>query len=821
MQNKNSGYCASLHPLGTSNLPSKLKNFVGRNGELNDLKEKLEFSEEKNILVITGGPGYGKSSLAVHVGHEMLEKDYDYVIWINMRDIAEPVTLDEVALKIIDELNVYDDGSNVVTRLKEVLNYFSKINKKVLLIYDNADAMLQFGGILKELSELITQKSVKAIFTTRICSNESIEKDQMVVVGPLNDKVCHDYLSQALDINADITDKAALMIKLVKLSQGLPFALEVISSFINRLRDIGKIKEFVDAYDNIPNEMSNDENSSLSALFTILSKMLQADEMELLSMLAVFHSGFSYEYVTRISELLSVNPDVIEQLHRNSLISRTAQGYQLHPFLREFIMGNIWDKERKQTYEEAYYKVYIKQIFELAKDSLKKDNYVDSMKKFEREKPNFFHVMMMIAKMKVNVTDDPMSQIVEETLQRSSVEYIAAMIFYKELTNPALLLDFFKGCEQFAIGEMKRVIWCCRKETYLRYYEEGLEDPYKHLSSEKYERILIEKRRINDEIHDYGQITVRKFKELDNRLRMLLNEVEKCESSAIKEYLLYYVLKAKATLYKKASHLGPLNISKKMVITVFLQALEVCKAEFGNSWFTIDCYNQLGKAYWKYKDINNARAAFDEGIAMATAMSLTDTRKFKGSSLLDKGRFLIDTSTTKTDSLEGIQLLEKVVRESERDVDVMTWASAIAFLAGADPKRHAEVIEKFLEDEGLNSYVLSAVDTVLRHKLKSAAQSRNWNEAKSEEGGPLVAEMRKLIDHLQKICQSSQEDQALLREAWSKLFDWNKEVATKCERFLSAEERAPFAKRALEIYTTHHVKCTDYWYNELVKIAGN
>ena len=61
-----------VHKSNTHSLPRLSDHFVGREEEVRDVVQILE--SEIRIVNIYGSPGFGKSTLSVHVGHRMLER---------------------------------------------------------------------------------------------------------------------------------------------------------------------------------------------------------------------------------------------------------------------------------------------------------------------------------------------------------------------------------------------------------------------------------------------------------------------------------------------------------------------------------------------------------------------------------------------------------------------------------------------------------------------------------------------------------------------------------------------------------------------------
>ena len=71
-------------------LPYYSHDIVGRENEISELKSLLQHnSGAPKIVSITGGPGFGKSTLAITVGHK-LETEGMSVIYVDLNDEITP-----------------------------------------------------------------------------------------------------------------------------------------------------------------------------------------------------------------------------------------------------------------------------------------------------------------------------------------------------------------------------------------------------------------------------------------------------------------------------------------------------------------------------------------------------------------------------------------------------------------------------------------------------------------------------------------------------------------------------------------------------------
>ena len=213
----------------------KVKTFVGRTKEMEELKEKLW--EGDSFLIITGGPCYGKSALASELGHTMYDENkYNYVIWINMRDIPSPPQMEDVADKILTEFGVDTMGikRDTVEVLRMKFESITATGKRALLIFDNSDNLIAppidkscKSSTFSELSRHIrgfSRETIRAIFTTRVYGNAASEEDHYIVkLEHLSIKESEDYLQQELKDKKGL-DKEQMVRDITDACHGLPFA---------------------------------------------------------------------------------------------------------------------------------------------------------------------------------------------------------------------------------------------------------------------------------------------------------------------------------------------------------------------------------------------------------------------------------------------------------------------------------------------------------------------------------------------------------------------------------------------------------------------
>ena len=91
----------------SKSLPYPPQNFVGREKELADVLQRVDFTNpDDRIISIVGPPGFGKSALALHVGHKIVAIG----VVVNYVDMVEVSSMQALAEKI------FDNDPNIVIR---------------------------------------------------------------------------------------------------------------------------------------------------------------------------------------------------------------------------------------------------------------------------------------------------------------------------------------------------------------------------------------------------------------------------------------------------------------------------------------------------------------------------------------------------------------------------------------------------------------------------------------------------------------------------------------------------------------------------------
>ena len=793
-------------------LPMEIPNFTGRDKEMEDLALKLSPQEEasqKYFHVIKGGPCCGKTSLAIMLGHKMFEEGYNYVIWVNMRDLTstEIPKIGDVALKILQEFGIdtSEMKSDVVSCLNQKLESITATKKRALLIFDNADNLLQSSddsNSLFELKRLIDNNSrgkIRAIFTARYCQVLEDEFDT-IKLKTLSDESSKRFLNAEL-CKHKIEHKEDIVSKLAEICQGLPYALKITVSAVKQYEESGILQDYLDDLKQNPIDTISGENQNIEPLFLISFKYLNKEEQELLRMLAVFPTGFKYAAVKMLAKSVNAKARLLNSLSLHGLVTRDYQEeYIMHPFLGEILRKHEWDPKKKERYEREYYSLFVKLLFELARDSLNKDNYCSCLQDFMQHKNNFQFVIEKIG----NGFEGDLQKdnLIGELVERPSPDYISSLLFLIDLIPPTLVTKFFEGCEKYAHENLKPVIRCCAYDISMKYYSHAKIIPPDVDELDEYGHALLDKRTISTTIQEMPFVGYKEKEFHADRkyIDEVIERIKKLENHLMRAYFEHKLLKLKSRIYKKAD----LNLSKvSEVAKLHEESIKICEENFGNNWLTIDCHNQLAKSYWKYNENEKALQAFVKAEQIGEEMKVTGNKKFT-SILLDKGRFLIE-SNFQEKRQEGVSMIEEVLKSFIEVTDIKFWCLALRSLISFDSSRYGKmVIEKFFSIEVPVHPLLTLISQKFHTEMESLSNEVDESIG-FQKGEKIVDDLREARNHLEKkfkeynLKEDSLEKDTVARTMVIFLYKWNVYLAKKCRPLLTISERQKFAEEAIGI----------------------
>lgn len=343
--------CSLLH--GT--LPGKIRHFLGRALLCEEIIAHVHNGHDR-LVTITGPPGYGKSSVAISVGHEIMRGFGYHVYYVSTRGAS---SVDSVAFQLLYSMGIVA-GEDPVSQAH---HYFETSHQDTLLILDNVEDMLvpdvkkSFLKFIRLIGEMAPH--VQMIVTSRIAL-KFISFDMKNVALPALTKT---EAAQLIRIYSPQEISNSHAETLGGLCKGIPLLIRAVASLLGTNVDPELlIKEFEHSPGTALRSLSLAGMSSESDMYLCLKICFERLSIELqhhLVALSVFPSSFNVADTTCVLKDMTdlQRQFIITQLVDNSFIRPDTEGrsfYAVHSIVEVFCKEIIKESnELKEFYQNS------------------------------------------------------------------------------------------------------------------------------------------------------------------------------------------------------------------------------------------------------------------------------------------------------------------------------------------------------------------------------------------------------------------------------------------------------------------------------------
>lgn len=323
-------------------VPDKIPNFVGRQDQCKEIQSHLT-DENTRIVNVWGPPGFGKTSVAISVAHQLREKN----IPVYFAPLRGMVSKEELVSKLLSIFAV-DMRMPHVSSSHWLIHCLQQVQDRFVVILDNADDLLesehakQKQQVLRFIDEILTQCGhIKLLLTTR-ASLDFLRHSlpiNLVKTNALDDVSSTNLIRSLLP---DVSDSDCICI--MKECGKVPLSMRLMCSII-REENIS-VEELTDELRNstiveVLDSESLPDDRRLKMLINKSFQRLPVREKKAFVSLAVFPGWFNAKEATAV---LGVKSDVttkkiIRTLERNSLIDsgESFTRFTIHSLFRSFV----------------------------------------------------------------------------------------------------------------------------------------------------------------------------------------------------------------------------------------------------------------------------------------------------------------------------------------------------------------------------------------------------------------------------------------------------------------------------------------------------
>jgi predicted ATPase len=378
----------------STNLPSPMTAFLGRDPELAELTSMIE-REDVRLVTLQGAGGTGKTRLAIEVARTELGRPVFHhgVFLVSLESVSKP----NLVMPAIAEALGLDLGSD--PPLGQVMRYLGQ--RSMLLVLDNVEHVV---GVAPDVGVLLEAcPNLKVLATSRERLN--LQAEWLVPIEGLaypaadeTDEAARHYdavrlfalRAQQHDRGFRLTDDVLPhVLRICRAVEGLPLGLELAATWVHHLR----IEEIADDVERGPDMLQADlrdipqRHRSLRATFERSWSLLADHERTMLRSLSVFRGGFRREAAGAV--VAATLPGLARLVDKSMLRATPAGRYDRHPQLLQFMIEHLErDPAEAARLRAAHAAYYLRFLAERTGELVGSDGVAAAVDALTEEFPN-------------------------------------------------------------------------------------------------------------------------------------------------------------------------------------------------------------------------------------------------------------------------------------------------------------------------------------------------------------------------------------------------------------------------------------------------
>ncbi len=374
----------SLDPDRT-NLPPQLTSFVGRDEELDQLRE---LCGEHRLVTVIGTGGTGKTRLVIQAAADLVEGHRDGAWLVELAPISNP---ELVAQTVARALGVVDEpGRDQLETLVDFLR-----SKALLLLLDNCEHVIgQAASVVHRL--LGSCPTLFILATSRealgVAGETVFQVPSLNLPGPMRTRDEHgdhaeewldhvrrsdavrlfvDRASAAMPAFALTAAEAPAVVEICRRLDGIPLAIELAAARVTLLSVDEIASRLGDRFRLLTGgrRTALPRQQTLQALIDWSWQLLSEPEQQLLQRLSVFAGGWTLEAAAAIARLADEPEDELDTLERlghlvdRSLVDVDRTGttrYRLLETIRQYARDRLLEAGEASALRDAHLDFFLR-----------------------------------------------------------------------------------------------------------------------------------------------------------------------------------------------------------------------------------------------------------------------------------------------------------------------------------------------------------------------------------------------------------------------------------------------------------------------------
>ena len=435
-----------VQPMQTSCLPDKLINFAGREAEIQKVIDLLQ-GKEKAVVSLHGGPGFGKTAIAIQVSYKLSE---DHNIPVVFSQLSTTTNEDEMIRQLCLDVGVnYEDDPK-----SSLIHWLKNIGDKMIWVMDDVDNLLEydetnfcdFVRLLRKNSKQLCQ----IITTSRTsCEIRELQTDT-VQVDEMDSETSMELLKNECPEDDDI-----FLRKLAELCGYVPLAMCIAGSLVDKYEDSDELLHHLEKQPMKTLEHANSDQY-VNLAINLSYEKCSDEEKETFVRLSVFEGSFNKDAAKVVIEKDTLDTaDILQKLVSRSLVKRQTQHrYSIHLLIKSF----LHDKQKSGHEERAMaaarraevlmVKHYLKLGHQLTMKSYSKHGYKDSREALKQEASNIHNVLKICCQQKDGTSSDISDCLARSKIYNTSAKFFS--LFVRTIIPGSIVDEFLQQCANIA-----------------------------------------------------------------------------------------------------------------------------------------------------------------------------------------------------------------------------------------------------------------------------------------------------------------------------------------------------------------------------------